>query len=345
MTTAVAPQETGVDLLASVGPIVVIDDVLPDPRAYREAALALSFGDVPAGDQVFKGIAVPTTPFLQILLSQTVGCGPTTLTFFRKSPAGQLEPNYIHSDRDMGDWTAILYLNPDPPAGDGTSFWMHRATGQVSGEFDADAARDVSQWECWRHVDAKFGRLLIFQSDYFHSRGIEQNYGAGDSARLIQVAFGRRPVPAGETVIRPATYADIPQIVDMGLNFLRTTEYRGRIVENPNQMAHVASFLLQDASRALFVAESRDRLVGMIGLVLFPQPLSGELTAGEWFWWVEPDARRSRAGLKLLARAEAWAKEAGAAVIQMIAPNAEVERLYVARGYDRIEVSYQRRVS
>ena len=52
-----------------------------------------------------------------------------TLSFFRKSPAGQEEPHWIHTDVDMGDWTALLYLNPDPPAGDGTVFWTHLATG------------------------------------------------------------------------------------------------------------------------------------------------------------------------------------------------------------------------
>jgi len=325
--------------------ILVFDDVLLDPLGYRAAVLAQPFGDVPAGDQVFHGISPCAHSSVPELIARELMPGArTTLTFFRQSPEGQQEPNFIHSDREMGDWTGILYLAPTPPAGDGTSFWRHRATGAMCGDFDEAAARDLTQWERWHHVEATFNRLLIFQSDYFHSRGLEQNYGQGDDARLIQVLFGRKPVPVSGTVIRPATYTDIPQIVDMGVQFLRTTEYRGRIAENPQQMAHVASFLMQGPDRALFVAERAGRLVGMIGLVLFPQPLSGDLTAGEWFWFVDPSAR-GRTGLRLLERAEQWARDAGAIVIQMIAPNAEVERLYERRGYDRIEVSYQRRLT
>lgn len=326
--------------------IQVFDDVLVDPHGYRAAALAQPFGDVPAGDQLFHGMSPCLDPQVTTRITTDLRPGArVTLSFFRKSPEGQQEPNFIHSDREMGDWTGILYLNPDPAPGDGTSFWRHRVTGTVCGEFDDVAARDPALWERWRHVEAKFGRLLIFQSDYFHSRGIEANYGQGEDARLIQVIFGKNAALAGAMVIRSASFSDIPQVVEMGRRFLASTEYRGRIAENTNQMAHVASFLLQAPDRALFVAERAGRLVGMIGLVLFPQPLSGELMAGEWFWWVEPDARHGRAGHRLLKQAEDWARESGAAALQMIAPNAEVERIYATRGYERVEVSYQRRLT
>jgi GNAT superfamily N-acetyltransferase len=332
------------DLVAEHRPIVVIDDVLPDPHAYRASALALPYGDIAAGAQVFHGIAPCVNPLVADRIAAELMPGArTTLSFFRRSPEGQQEPNFIHSDREMGDWTGILYLNPDPPPCDGTDFWRFLETGAVSGDFDEEAARDETKWWRWRHVDAKFNRLLIFQSDYFHSRAIEENYGAGDGARLIQVLFGRKPVPVGETIIRPATYADIPQIVDMGLRFLRSSEYRARMRETPDAMASTARWLVEAPGGALFVAEQGDGLVGMIGLALSVQPLSGELAAGELFWYVEPEAR-GRTGIKLLRRAESWAKAAGATVVVMVAPNANVERFYASRGYDRFEVTYQRRM-
>lgn len=172
------------------GLVAVFDDVLVDPHAYRAHALAQSFGDVQAGPDTFKGIAQASDATLETILTALVPAAEPTLSFFRRSPFGQREPNYVHSDADMGDWTAILYLHPEPPAGDGTTFWRHVANGEVYGPQDG-LSRDTSDWRKWLHIDAWFGRMLLFRSDLFHSRGLIDNYGRGDDARLIQVMFGR----------------------------------------------------------------------------------------------------------------------------------------------------------
>lgn len=330
MSATMAPADT----------IHIFDNVLVDPTGYRREALALTCVDVPAGDDVFRGIATfpGQNEVAQRVIDQYFPGKRVTLSFFRKSPAGQEEPNFIHSDREHGDWTAILYLNPDPPVGDGTSFWMRKRDGAIDGDFDQQEARDLSQWEKRCHVDAKFGRLLIFKSDLFHSRGLFENFGAGDDARLIQVAFLKDAALAGETVIRHATPDDVPQIVDMGLRFLRSTAYRDRVGENPEQMTRIAQQLIGGAG-ALLVAERDERLVGMIGVLLFEHPLSGEWIAGELFWWSE----QPRAGMRLLREAEAWARASGAAAMQMIAPTPQVERVYLARGFEQVEVAYQKR--
>lgn len=179
--------------------VIVLDNLLPDPLAYRAEALSRTFQDVPIGDAVFKGIAfAPHTALGAILASSGPGLVPT-LSFFRQSPAGQLEPNYIHTDLDMGDWTAILYLTEHPPAEDGTAFWRWKTTGAVastSGATDASnqaewvAWRDQAQWECWARVPAVFNRLVLFPGAYYHSRALMENYGTGDQSRLTQVVFG-----------------------------------------------------------------------------------------------------------------------------------------------------------
>lgn len=151
--------------------IRVADDVLSDPASYRLAALALPYGDVTAGVDVFKGIAPTDNPLIPNWIQGRYPDAVTVWNFFRKSPKGQPEPNYIHSDEGMGDWTALLYLHPEPPDGDGTIFYD--TEGRVN------------------HVKAIFGRLVLFDSRIPHSRAIEANYGEGDNARLIQVLFGR----------------------------------------------------------------------------------------------------------------------------------------------------------
>lgn len=150
--------------------IRVLDDVLPDPHAYRAQALAQSFRDVTIGPDTFKGIAPCPDGSLAAAAAGATGAEPV-LTFFRKSPLGQKEPNFIHSDHEMGNWTGIYYMNQEPAEGDGTTFWKD--------------GRQVSQ------VVARFNRLLLFTTEQEHSRSLFDNYGEGDSARLIQVVFLR----------------------------------------------------------------------------------------------------------------------------------------------------------
>lgn len=167
---------------------VVIDGVIPDPFAYRDAMLAHTFTSVTVGESVFHGMAACQDPYLPEWLA-TRGVIPTA-NLLRQSPASQVEPTFLHTDQDMGDWTAILYLTPDPPPLDGTTFWRHRATGAVTSPTDADALQDPTLWEPWEHVPAALNRLVVFPAPYVHSRAIPENYGTGDGARLIQIVFG-----------------------------------------------------------------------------------------------------------------------------------------------------------
>jgi GNAT superfamily N-acetyltransferase len=144
----------------------------------------------------------------------------------------------------------------------------------------------------------------------------------------------------GRTVIRDATADDIPRLVEMGERFLTETVYRGRVAVNPLAMARTVGLLLASDLGTVFVSEQDGIVVGMIGLLLFENPITGEPTASELFWWVEPESRGH--GLRLLKRAEQWARDMGAARIHMIAPaDTDVGRLYQRCGYRVLETSWQ----
>ncbi len=181
--------------------IRVFDGVLDDPDTYRSAALLCHFEDVPVGNGVvFHGMAGIGHSPLAALIESTFPALQTTYEAFRLSPEGQDEPSFVHTDRDMGDWTAIYYLNPEPPAGDGTTFWKHRETGDIQSTqpdptFEALLWNDRSLWEPWHLVEARFNRLLLFPSPYFHSRAMFENWGTGTDARLIQLCFGNGVLP------------------------------------------------------------------------------------------------------------------------------------------------------
>jgi hypothetical protein len=177
------------DVLAE--PIAVVDGLLPDPHTYRVDVLRLPFQTVRDGETCFHGIAsldVATDPVAALIRDRYPTARPH-LSFLRKSPQGQLEPNFIHADDGMGEWTGILYLNSEPARGDGTDFWRFRETGEVAGRW-RNRPTDAAAWERWFHCDAVFNRLVLFDATLFHSRALFENYGLDERARLIQVVCG-----------------------------------------------------------------------------------------------------------------------------------------------------------
>jgi hypothetical protein len=188
---AASPQ-LGVDAL------YIADDVIADPVAYTARVRAATFASVPIGPVTFHGIAPCMDPELANWITARFPLATPRVTFFRQSPEGQKEPNLIHTDRDMGDWSGILYLTEQPIKGDGTTFWRDRRTHATAStattpeefleEWAAWGQRE--QWDTWVRVNAKPNRLVLFPAPLFHSRSIAENYGEGADARLIQVIFG-----------------------------------------------------------------------------------------------------------------------------------------------------------
>ncbi len=176
--------------------IRVIDDFLEFPNEYRASILERDFRTYDFGpDEKFHGICLMAlTSAIPGKIRRQNPEADIMLSFLRKSPAGQVEPHLIHTDIDMGFWTALLYLNPDPPAGDGTKFWRHEATGAIESMIPherSEEGKTTEGWTLWRHVEAKFNRMVIWPAQYFHSRAIADNWGTGDDSRLTQVTFGR----------------------------------------------------------------------------------------------------------------------------------------------------------
>ncbi len=174
--------------------VLIFDNFLADPVEYRKEALDREFKSYEFPECTFHGISpVAVDSLVPSTLRDIFDHTKPTLSFFRKSPAGQVEPHFIHSDIDMGQWSAILYLNENPPAGDGTAFWQHKATGKIGSriphEYSAEG-KTPDGWSLRYLAEAKFNRLVAFPSSFFHSRAIFENWGAGDEARLTQVTFG-----------------------------------------------------------------------------------------------------------------------------------------------------------
>lgn len=140
--------------------------------------------------------------------------------------------------------------------------------------------------------------------------------------------------------VREAVIDDVPQLVELGKRFRASSEYRGIVRENPQQMARTAEHLITADVGVVYVSENRGgQLVAMIGLQLFVHPISGDLTAGEAFWWSEVPGQ----GFRVFLKAREWAKAQGATKLQMIQPlsKAELGDFYDKLGFKCIEVAWE----
>lgn len=154
--------------------LIVSDNVIDNPVKYLSDILSNEFIDVFDGVNTFHNIQPRPhdDEFAKIAL-ESVGLGyEVAFNFIRKSPEGQEEPNFIHTDEMMGDVTAILYLSRSHPIEDGTTIY-----------------EEGSRPSCV--VYSKFNRMLMFDSKLPHSRNIFENFGVGDLSRIIQVTFLR----------------------------------------------------------------------------------------------------------------------------------------------------------
>jgi RimJ/RimL family protein N-acetyltransferase len=137
--------------------------------------------------------------------------------------------------------------------------------------------------------------------------------------------------------IRLATEKDIPRLVEMGRRFRSESTYSKYLADNPERMAQLGRQLLE--KDGLLLAERDGVIVGMLGFIVHTHFISGEVVAGEVFWWMEPEFRGD--GLKLLDETKRRAHLAGAKYLHMIAPSERVSRLYRHLGYEFVESTFQ----
>lgn len=135
--------------------------------------------------------------------------------------------------------------------------------------------------------------------------------------------------------IRQATEADVPAMVEMGREFVRSTSYRDTVPESPEHLSGVGALLLKHG--VVLLAEQDGRVVGMIAGTVYPHYLTGARTLGESWWWVNEGARGHGAADALLDALEAWGRSQGATRSELGSRNAVLDRFYRRRGYRPVE--------
>lgn len=143
-------------------------------------------------------------------------------------------------------------------------------------------------------------------------------------------------------MIRRATLEDVPVIVEMAGHFITAENrpYHRILTVEPAALEQLAGNLVQHGL-VLLGLDLLGRIVGMYVAIPFKDPVTTRMLLDEVVWWVEPAARSSSIGPKLLRSAEAWARQKGFVGVKMIAPcGSNVGRYYERAGYAPIETTY-----
>ncbi len=191
--------------------VIVIDDFLADPHAFRAMALGLNYnieGPYPGRNSAehvrLDGLERLAGSFVHQPLKAP--WPPESHGRFRLALASDDEPGRIHIDPN--DWSGILYLSLPEHCRGGTEFYRHRPSGtdrvprsveelQAAGYDSYDALKqqvmerdtlDRAQWELTTTVPMRFNRLVLIQPHYWHTSG--SGFGSDvHDGRLVYLMF------------------------------------------------------------------------------------------------------------------------------------------------------------
>jgi GNAT superfamily N-acetyltransferase len=144
--------------------------------------------------------------------------------------------------------------------------------------------------------------------------------------------------------IRKAIRSDVQALVGMAFAMWHESPRYNKVGFDPNKMTWLLGHMIDNDECAVFVAEERGSLFGMIGVLTAPYFFSEERYACDLAVYVAPDRRGGTAGIRLVKAAEEWAESVGVREIQLgVSAGIDAERvgkLYEKLGYERATAGY-----
>lgn len=189
--------------------MMIIDNFCPRIDEVRASAFASGFGTWrpnkgEVGSSIYDGMGFwgLHAPMLQALSFYVGGPVYPNSMFFRVTNE-DTEAAYVHSDRESGDWTCIVYLSEHVEKS-GTGFYRHRETGMTHMPSLAEMQKDPpvferlkdqmvrgsdDDWELLDYVYGGYNRAVIFDAPRFHSRFPKNGFGSSaEKGRLVWAA-------------------------------------------------------------------------------------------------------------------------------------------------------------
>jgi GNAT superfamily N-acetyltransferase len=140
--------------------------------------------------------------------------------------------------------------------------------------------------------------------------------------------------------IRKATKEDVLDIVLLTKQFLR--EFKPPIKLDSNHFVTNLNNVIESPEYFFYVSEHESEVVGYLSGAKNYTMFSSQPMAIEIGWFMSPEYRGSKDGIKLLSKFEEWAKENECEVISMgdLAKVQDLGSLYNRRGFELYERTY-----
>lgn len=188
-----------------------IDGFLEDPRSERQLALDSEYKSITHNELLYRGISLKNDKDHLEKIEKLFSCKldkDASEVMYRRYLKHETNETYIHSDVLIGHYTGILFLSDPKDCSGGTAFWRHKKYGwerhpsvdrvQQQGLLNNKElwdsiyqdGFDESKWNLLGAAEMRFNRLVLFESDRYHSRYPMEAFGTKlDDSRLIKVFF------------------------------------------------------------------------------------------------------------------------------------------------------------
>lgn len=143
-------------------------------------------------------------------------------------------------------------------------------------------------------------------------------------------------------MIRQVEISDLDKLEDAAREFYAASRFLGEF--SLARFCELWTQLLESGAGVIFADYLDGEIMGTIGGFVHRELYGEELIAEEFFWFVREGARGT--GVALYRRFERWARERGAARIQMVhlfdSMPEKVAKFYLHTGFEPVEMRYQK---
>jgi len=147
--------------------------------------------------------------------------------------------------------------------------------------------------------------------------------------------------------IRKALEKDLTTLTEMGRIFFMEAAW-GDVCEWDDLAAYESLFNMIEADNSIIlVAEQGEKIIGMVGAVLFPLWFNPAVKMGqEFFMYVKPEYRGG-VGMKLMEALESAAKDEGVHGFAMLSVEnlPSLDKFYLRQGYRPSEKTFIKRLN
>ena len=148
-----------------------------------------------------------------------------------------------------------------------------------------------------------------------------------------------------EVIIRDAELADLPIIAEAANKFINEASIDKLFDYNSKSFLRFLQYCLYRESCILLIAEHMELSVGALLMECVPSMFNENQIIGEiLFIDVLPEYRKMKIALKLLARAEEWAKQNNIHVLSLNLPQTEIVKNMEKYGFNVIEKRLMKKI-